>query len=352
MAIKVLIVDDSAVVRNILERELSRAPGIEVVGTAPDPYVARDKIVLLKPDVVTLDVEMPRMDGLTFLRKLMWYHPMPVIIVSSLTREGGDLALQALEAGAVDIARKPVGTYSVGELSLQLVDMIEAAARVKVPRRRGDRPAPLPCPEPLPRARSTDRVVVLGASTGGTQALQVILAALPENAPGMVVVQHMPEHFTRSFAERLDSLCSVKVAEARDGDAISPGQVLIAPGNRHTLLQRSGHRFHVQVKDGPLVCRHRPSVDVLFKSAARQAGRRAVGVLLTGMGADGSAGLLEMRQHGAHTAVQDEKTCIVFGMPREAIRLGAAEHVTPLEQLASKILELATSDTGTAEITG
>jgi two-component system, chemotaxis family, protein-glutamate methylesterase/glutaminase len=339
MKARVLVVDDSAVVRKIFTQELSRDPEIEVVGTAPDPYVARDKIVALKPDVITLDVEMPRMDGLTFLRKLMHYHPMPVIIVSSLTENGGDLAMEALEAGAVEVMCKPGAAYAVGDMSVQLIDKIKAAVRVKVRAPNGVPAAPPAVPR-LSLTRTTNRVVAIGASTGGTEALRVVLAQFPINAPGTLVVQHMPEHFTRAFAERLNGLCTVEVKEAEDGDAVTPGKVLIAPGNRHLVLRRSGAMYHAGVKDGPLVCRHRPSAEVLFNSVAQYAGKNAVGVILTGMGNDGAEGLLKMKQAGAATIAQDEKSCVVFGMPKEAIKCGGASHVESLERIPQRVAEL------------
>lgn len=337
--IRVLVVDDSAVVRDVLARELSRDPQIEVIGTAPDPYVARDRIMQLRPDVVTLDIEMPRMDGVTFLKKLMYYHPLPVIIVSSLTARGGRMALEALQAGAVEVMCKPGSSYSVGDMSVELIDKIKAAARAKVVRTATPEPAaPSRCQA---MTCTTDKVIAIGASTGGTQALQQLLMALPADSPGVMIVQHMPEHFTRSFAERLNTLCAVEVREASDGDSVVPGRVLIAPGNYHMLLQRSGARYRVQVKIGPLVCRHRPSVDVLFKSVARHAGANAVGVILTGMGNDGAAGMREMKQAGARTIAQDEASCVVFGMPKEAILHGGVDHVLPLGRIAQKMLELA-----------
>jgi two-component system, chemotaxis family, protein-glutamate methylesterase/glutaminase len=340
MKTRVLIVDDSAVVRQIFQREISRDPDLEVVGVAPDPYVARDKIVALRPDVVTLDVEMPRMDGITFLRKLMRHYPLPVIIVSSLTQSGGDMALEALDAGAVDVMCKPGAAYTVGDMSVELIDKIKAAARVKV--RRVDETRPVSSAPPrLSLTKTTNKVIAIGASTGGTQALQAVLASMPANAPGIVVVQHMPEHFTKSFAGRLNSLCAMEVKEAEDGDLVTPGRVLIARGNYHILLRRSGAQYHVEVKSGPLYSRHRPSVDVLFKSVARFAGRNAVGAILTGMGKDGAEGLLEMRNAGADTIAQDEASCVVFGMPREAIALGAVDHVVSLESVAGKILAMA-----------
>lgn len=336
---RVLVVDDSAVVRKIFSQELSRDPDIEVVGTAPDPFVARDKIIALKPDVLTLDVEMPRMDGITFLRKLMVHHPMPVIIVSSLTPKGGDLALEALEAGAVEVLCKPGQAYTVGDLSLDLIDKIKAAAGARMG--GGTRPAQPTAPTRLAMTRTTHKVVAIGASTGGTEALREVLQRFPANAPGTLVVQHMPEHFTRAFANRLNSLCAVEVKEAEDGEVVSPGKVLIAPGNYHLLLKRSGAVYCAQVKEGPLVCRHRPSVEVLFQSVAQFAGANAVGAILTGMGADGAGGMLKMKQAGAVTIAQDEASCVVFGMPKEAIRCGAVDHVESLERIAGKILQYA-----------
>jgi two-component system, chemotaxis family, protein-glutamate methylesterase/glutaminase len=341
MTIRVLVVDDSAVVRQIFQRELSRASGLTVVGTAPDPYVARDKIVKLKPDVVTLDIEMPRMDGVTFLRKLMRHYPLPVIVVSSLTPQGGQLALEAIDAGAVDVMSKPGAAYTVGDMSVELVDKIRAAARVKVERVG---PAPRrssPSPQRLSMTRTTNKVVAIAASTGGTQALQDVLLRMPLGAPGILIVQHMPEHFTRSFAERLNELCAIEVKEASDGDSVTSGKGLIAPGNYHMLLRRSGARYYVQVKQGPLVCRHRPSADVLFKSVAKYAGRNAIGAILTGMGGDGAAGMKEMHDAGATTIAQDEASCIVFGMPKEAIECGAVDRVVPLSEIARKVLQAA-----------
>ena len=336
--VKVLIVDDSALVRQVLTAELARDPEIEVVGVAPDPYIARDKIVELRPDVITLDVEMPRMDGITFLRKLMCYYPLPVIIVSSLTPRGGELAMEALDAGAVEVMCKPGPSYAVGDMADQLIDKIKAASRVVVQKRV--KPEARPRAQRLSMTRTTNKVVAIGASTGGTQALQTVLEKLPANSPGIVIVQHMPEQFTRSFADRLNSICDIEVSEARDGDTVVPGRALIAPGNFHMLLRRSGASYFVQVRTGPYVCRQRPSVDVLFKSVAKFAGRNAVGVIMTGMGRDGADGLLEMKQSGAITVAQDKDSCVVFGMPREAIELGAAEHVVPLDDISSAILEL------------
>jgi two-component system, chemotaxis family, protein-glutamate methylesterase/glutaminase len=339
---RVLIVDDSAVVRDIFTRELSRYEEIEVVGSAPDPYVARDLIVKLKPDVITLDIEMPRMDGITFLRKLMHYYPIPVVIVSSLTSKGGSLAFEALEAGAVDVMCKPGSSYTVGDMSVELADKIKAAANVRVVTKKITKNNQFG-KKLLSMTKTTNKVIALGASTGGTQAIEMVLSALPANSPGFVIVQHMPEHFTKCFADRLNQVCSMEVKEAENDDTVTPGRVLIAPGNYHMLLCRSGARYFVQVKAGPLVTRHRPSVNVLFKSVARYAGANAVGVILTGMGADGAQGMLEMKKNGARNIAQDENSSVVFGMPKEAIALNAVDHILPLDFIPQKILELAES---------
>jgi two-component system chemotaxis response regulator CheB len=334
---RVLIVDDSAVVRQIFSRELAKDPEIEVVGAAPDPFVARDLIVQRKPDVVTLDLEMPRMDGITFLRKLMHYYPLPVVVVSSLTPAGGELAMEALAAGAVDVMCKPGAAFTVGNMAAELVGKVKAASHVDLKRRAQQRPAqPLPPPRAL--SRTTNQVLAIGASTGGTVALEVILRAFPVNAPGVVITQHMPEMFTKYFADRLNQVAQIEVREAAEDDSVVPGVALIAPGNKHLLLRRSGARYHVTVRDGPRVNRHRPSVDVMFRSVAQAAGRNAVGVILTGMGGDGAQGLLEMRKAGARTLAQDEASCVVFGMPKVAIELGAAERVVGLDAMAGEIL--------------
>lgn len=338
--IRVLIVDDSAVVRAIFASELSHDPMIEVVGTAPDPYVARDLIVQKSPDVVVLDIEMPRMDGITFLRKLMKYYPLPVIIVSSLTPRGGELAVEALDAGAVEVMCKPGAAYTVGDMAVQLREKIRAAACVKVQKKEFPTTPHQISSTTLALTRTTNKVLAMGASTGGTQALESVLTNLPANCPGIVIVQHMPEHFTRSFAERLNTYCPMEVKEAENNDSVVPGRALIAPGNYHMLLRRSGARYYVEVKSGPLVNRHRPSVDVLFKSVAKYAGRNAIGVIMTGMGNDGAHGLLEVRNAGAETIAQDEASSVVFGMPKEAIALGAASYVRPLDFIPAKILEL------------
>jgi two-component system, chemotaxis family, protein-glutamate methylesterase/glutaminase len=339
---RVLVVDDSAVVRQIFARELAKDPELEVVGSAPDPYVARDLIVQRKPDVLTLDLEMPRMDGITFLRKLMHYHPMPVVVVSSLTPTGGELALEALSAGAVDVMCKPGAAFTVGDMTGQLLEKVKAAAHVDVARhRRAASAPPQPLAAPTALSRTTNQVLAIGASTGGTVALEAILRAMPHGAPGMVITQHMPEQFTRYFADRLNQLARIQVKEGVEGDSVVPGVALIAPGNKHMLLRRSGARYCVSVRDGPRVNRHRPSVDVMFRSVAQCAGRNAIGAILTGMGGDGAQGLLEMRKAGARTLAQDEASCVVFGMPKVAIELGAAEKVVALDQMAGEILRAA-----------
>jgi two-component system chemotaxis response regulator CheB len=334
---KVLIVDDSAIVRKIFNDLIAQTPDLEVVGTAPDPYVARDKIVQCQPDVITLDVEMPRMDGLTFLKKLMHYHPLPVIIVSSLTQKGSQMALEALEYGAVEVLAKPGGAFSVGDLGKQLLDKIRAAAKIRMEKRNDNSPPPPPPTKVAPLTQTTNKIIAIGASTGGTEAIKEVLLRLPPNVPGVVIVQHMPPKFTTAFAERLDKMCALEVREAQDGDSVLTGRALIAPGNYHMLLRRSGARYYVQVKDGPPVHHQRPSVDVLFNSTAQTAGANALGVILTGMGGDGADGLLAMKEKGAYTIAQDEATCVVFGMPKEAIKKGAAQKVMPLLRISDEI---------------
>lgn len=343
--IRVLVVDDSAIVRKVFSEELSKEKDITVIGTAPDPYVARDKIVKLKPDVVTLDIEMPRMDGLTFLKKIMTYAPLPVIIVSSLSREGSKVALEALALGALEVVSKPTASYSVGDLSIQLADKIRAVSTVKVSARNYDHGERNPVREKANLGshaliKTTNKIIAIGASTGGTEALREVLTRMPRNAPGILVVQHMPAKFTTSFAERLDSLCEMSVKEAVDGDTVTNGQVLIAPGNFHMLLKRSGARYYVSVKTGPMVHHQRPAVDVLFKSVAKYAGANALGIVLTGMGADGADGLVQMKAAGAMTIAQDEESCVVFGMPKEAIKTGAVDKVVPLIRVAQTALNM------------
>lgn len=348
--IRVLVVDDSCVVRQTLAEVLASHPRIEIMGTAADPFIAAQKIAQEVPDVIVLDVEMPRMDGITFLGKIMEQHPIPVVICSTLTAGRSETALKALEYGAVEIIDKPkLGTKQfLQESSVRICDVVLAAAMVKlkpiqhdrwvVPKLTADAVLSLGN-KSRAMVETTDKVVAVGASTGGTEALRVFLQDLPPDAPGIVIVQHMPENFTRAFAQRLDSLCRVGVKEAETNDSVIRGRVLIAPGNRHLLLKRSGARYYVEVKDGPLVCRHRPSVDVLFRSVARYAGKNAVGVIMTGMGDDGSRGMKEMKNAGATmTIAQDEESSVIFGMPKEAIKLGAVDKVLPLAQIARQVV--------------
>lgn len=341
--IRVLVVDDSAVVRKVLTTELSRCPDIEVVGSAIDPYAAREKIAQLRPDVLTLDIEMPRMDGLSFLAKLMKHFPIPTVVVSSLTPENSETALRALSLGAIAVVPKPGGSYSLPDVGRELASAIRTASVANVAPRAAPTPA---VPATVARVSgrgplllTSHKVLAIGASTGGTKAIEVVLTALPADTPGTVIVQHMPEGFTRSFAERLNGICQMQVREARDGDAVVPGVALIAPGNYHMVLQQSGARYLVRIKDGPPVHHQRPAVDVLFQSVARNAGRNAVGVILTGMGADGAKGLLAMREAGARTIAEHERSCVVYGMPKEAIKLGAAEEIIPLPNVAQSILD-------------
>ena len=347
--IKVLIVDDSAVVRQTLQSILQTDPDIEVLGTAADPYFAAKKIANEIPDVITLDIEMPRMDGLTFLKKLMAQHPIPVVVISSLTEKGTETALKALEYGAVEIITKPhMHTKEFFEESkIKICDTVKAASKAHISRKKiiappGVEPkhsadVMLSAPKNHSMIKTTEIVVAVGASTGGTDALRIFLESLPPDVPGIVIVQHMPENFTRSFANRLNDLCKIVVKEAENGESVLRGKALIAPGNKHMLLKRSGARYYVVVQDGPLVNRHRPSVDVLFRSTAQYAGSNAIGIIMTGMGDDGARGLLEMRNAGAKTIAQDEKSCVVFGMPKEAISMGAADAVLPLIKISSQI---------------
>ena len=348
--IRVLIVDDSAVVRQTLEEVLSSDHEIEVMATASDPFIAAEKILLEVPDVIMLDVEMPRMDGVTFLQKIMTQHPIPVVICSSLTDSGSETALKALEYGAVEIIQKPrIGTRQfLEEARVRICDAVKAAAIAKLKRKDEAVRHPVPkfsadviLEKPMSHAmaKTTEKVVVVGASTGGTEALSNFLQAMPLDAPGIVIVQHMPEHFTRAFAARLDSICRISVKEAESNDTIIRGRALIAPGNHHLLLKRSGARYYVEIKDGPLVSRHRPSVDVLFRSAARYAGRNTIGVIMTGMGDDGAHGMLEMKEAGAFNIAQDEESCVVFGMPKKAIELNAVDRVLSLNVIPATVLQ-------------
>jgi len=346
--IKVLVVDDSALIRSILSEIVNKQPDMEVVGTAPNPLVAREKIKELNPDVLTLDVEMPKMDGLAFLEKLMRLRPMPVVMVSSLTEKSSGITLRALELGAVDFVTKPkVGICDwLQEYAQELTDKIRVAAKARVRRLATPQPQPvdkklnadvvLPAEHRLNYA-TTEKVIVVGASTGGTEALKEFLIGMPADSPGILITQHMPETFTRTFAKRLDTLCSLSVKEAEDGDRVLPGHAYVAPGNRHLLLQRSGANYVVQLLDGPPVSRHRPSVNVLFRSAANCAGKNALAIIMTGMGDDGASGMLELHQAGAYTMAQDELSCVVFGMPREAIALGGVDEIVPLGDISRRV---------------
>lgn len=345
MGLKVLVVDDSAVVRQTLSEILLADKDIDEVVTAQDPYVAAARLKQFIPDVITLDVEMPRMDGLSFLQKLMSQHPLPVIMCSSLTETNSETALRAMEYGAVDIIQKPrMDTKRfLDESRVLICDAVKGAAKARVQRqsrktikadKKNNADVILTKASNKAMIQTTDTVVAVGASTGGTEALKTFIEMLPADFPGVVIVQHMPEHFTRSFAERLDSLSRMTVKEAANNDTVMKGRVLLAPGNKHMLLQRSGARYYVTVKDGPLVSRHRPSVDVLFRSAARYAGRNAVGVIMTGMGDDGAKGMLEMKEAGAVTIAQDEKSCVVFGMPKVAIEIGGVSEIVSLGKIA------------------
>ena len=349
--IRVLIIDDSASVRQALTHVLEQDPEIEVMGAASDPFMAAKKIQEEIPDVITLDVEMPRMDGITFLRKIMSQKPIPVVMCSSLTEEGSETLMQALEAGAVDIILKPkIGAADhLAESSTRIREAVKGAAVARLGQSRRSTAASgptakltadavLPPPSGRAMAKTTEMVACIGASTGGTEALRALLERLPANSPGIVIVQHMPEKFTAAFAKRLNSLCEVEVKEAVHGDPVLRGHVLIAPGDRHMMLERQGARYHVAVREGPLVSRHRPSVDVLFRSAARAAGANAMGVILTGMGDDGARGMNEMHQAGAYTVAQDEASSIVFGMPKKAIAHGGVDRILPLDQIAREIL--------------
>ena len=357
--IKVLIVDDSALVRQTIASILESDPEIEIMGTAADPYYAAAKIAKEIPDVITLDIEMPKMDGLTFLKKIMTQHPIPVVVISSLTAHGTETGMKALEYGAVEIITKPqMDTKQFIEDSrIRICDVVKAAASARVKRRvvgatestmkvqpKYSADVMIPAaPTQTSMLKTTDVVLAVGASTGGTEALKVFLEALPLDSPGIVIVQHMPEKFTKSFADRLNETCKITVKEAEDGDTVINGRALIAPGNFHMLLKRSGARYYVEVKEGPLVNRHRPAVDVLFRSTARYAGRNAIGIIMTGMGDDGAKGLLEMKEAGAKTIAQDERSCVVFGMPKEAIKLGAANKILPLDEIAGYAISLAKS---------
>jgi two-component system chemotaxis response regulator CheB len=372
MSIRVLVVDDSNLARRVIQGELNKDAEIQVVGTAKDPLEASERIEELLPDVLTLDLELPKMDGLTFLRSLMRHHPMPVVIVSAYTQKGSRLALEALEAGAVDIVPKPGSATSLVEMAAELVAKVKAASQARVAGMNGGaetraatarsgaaRPAPLARPgaaprpggmrparepvqvlPPLGRTLSADRLIAIGSSTGGTQALQYILSRLPADMPPILIVQHMPPGFTNAFAGRLNQLSQLEVKEAEHNDTASPGRVLLAPGALHMVLHRTGSRYWVEITDGPRVCRQKPSVEVLYRSVAKVAGRGAIGAILTGMGGDGSEGMLAMKQAGAVTIAEHESTCVVFGMPKEAIKLGGVDHVVPLHNIPEMLVRL------------
>ena len=332
--IRVLVVDDSAIVRKILTTKLASDPEIQVVGAAPDPYIAREMIAREKPDVLTLDIEMPRMNGLTFLKKLMTHCPIPVVIVSSLSVRGSQTALTAIDYGAVEVLAKPSSAYSLDVMADEIVIKVKAAAAAKVRKLQLTKTH-------IQRhqlSETTNRIIAIGASTGGTKALEDVLIALPSNAPGIVIVQHMPAGFTKSFADRLNEQCEVQVIEAQGDEIVSPGRVIIAQGDRHMMLKHNGVDYAVKIKNAPRVSRHRPSVDVLFNSVAKAAGKNAVGVIMTGMGDDGAQGLLAMKEAGAAaTIAQDEESCVVFGMPKEAIAAGAVDHVMPLNRISREM---------------
>lgn len=342
--IKVLVVDDSAMIRGILADGLAKDPRIEVVGVAADPYIARDKIVALKPDVLTLDVEMPRMDGLEFLRKLMAQYPLPVVMVSALTEKGKKITIEALEAGAVDFVSKPKADVERGlnEMMIELRTKVKLAASANVSHyKRNRREVPLTTlSAPGALAETTDKIIVIGASAGGTEAIKDVITRFPAATPGIVIVQHMPEGFTKMFAERLNGLCQMYVKEAADGDRVMPGSILIAPGSYQMSVIRSGGFYRVKCEKSEKVCGHCPSVEVLMKSAAVCAGANAVGVMLTGMGSDGAGGLKAMRDAGAHTIAQNEESCVVFGMPRAAIAAGGVEHILHIDDIPGKVLNL------------
>jgi two-component system chemotaxis response regulator CheB len=337
--IKVLVIDDSAVARTMISRELSKDPEIEVIGTATDPFVARDRILDLNPDVLTLDIEMPRMDGLTFLKRLMEFHPLPVVIVSSLTPRGSNLALDALSEGAVEVVSKTMAAYTIGDIGPELIAKVKIAAKTKVTKKINNNRT-TEKQQALSHLKTTQKMVVIGASTGGVHAIRSLLLNMPNEVPGILVVQHMPAQFTKAFAERLNDEAKLKVSEAKDGDIIRPGCALIAPGNCHMAVRRSGHLLETKIFTAERVSGHRPSVDVLFNSVAENVGQNAVGVILTGMGADGAQGLLKMKSSGALTIAQNEESCVVFGMPKEAIQLGAVDHIVSLQEIPNKIIQL------------
>jgi two-component system chemotaxis response regulator CheB len=351
MTIKVVIVDDSALIRSVMTEIISSQPDMQVVGVAPDPLVARELIKQTNPDVLTLDVEMPKMDGLDFLERLMRLRPMPVVMVSSLTERGSEITLRALELGAVDFVTKPKISIQSGmrEYAELITDKIRAASRARLrPRAVPGAAGPVALPALKNPLTSSEKLIIIGASTGGTEAIREFLMQMPSDCPGILITQHMPEGFTSSFAKRLDSLCKISVREAAGEERVLPGHAFIAPGHSHLMLARSGANYMTRIEQGEPVNRHRPSVDVLFRSAAKAAGKNAVGVILTGMGKDGAAGMLEMKQAGAYNYAQDEASCVVFGMPREAIAMGAHHEVAPLHELPGRVLEYLATQGGRA----
>jgi two-component system chemotaxis response regulator CheB len=337
---KVLVVDDSALVRKVLGEEISKFPDFSVVGSAIDPYDAREKIFQLNPDILTLDLEMPRMDGLSFLSRLMKFHPMPVVVVSSQAQEGSRAAMAALQLGAVGIVPKPGSQFSIPDVAHNLVHALRAAATVTMEKLQSSisDSGPDTTIPPIRLLKTTHKVIAIGASTGGTQAIEAVMREMPADSPGTIIVQHMPQAFTKAFADRLNKICLMEVREAHDCDDITPGNALIAPGDKHMVLVKNGARYQVRIKDGPRVHFQRPSVDVLFQSVALNSGQNAIGVILTGMGSDGAKGMLAMHAHGAHTIAQDEKSCVIYGMPKEAVELGGVDEVLPLSQIAGAIL--------------
>jgi len=336
--INVLIVDDSAIVRKVIKAELEKHNDINVVGVAPDPYIARDKILKLKPDVITLDVEMPRMDGITFLKKLMASHPIPTIVISSVTPAGGEMALEALDAGAVDVLCKPSDAYSVGQLGKDIIQKVRAASLARLQPIKSYKKVST---KQTSLKQTTNKIIAIGASTGGVDALCRVITKMPALSPGILIVQHMPAQFTSSFAQRLNGISQMDVKEAVNGDSVLNGQVLLAPGGYHMVLKRSGAKYYVEVKRGPQVCHQCPSVEVLFHSVSQIAGANSIGVMLTGMGDDGAKAMVELHNNGAKTIAQDEKSCVVFGMPKRAIELGAADHICSLDDIAQKITLIA-----------
>ncbi len=343
MSVKVFIVDDSALVRKVLSTQLQKADGIDVIGTAADPYEARDKIVVNKPDVMILDIEMPKMDGLTFLSKLMKSFPIPVIIVSSLSKQGSDVAIRALELGAAGVMAKPSGSFTVVDMIDDLVDKIKEASMISAStlKRRAEEKKDVAKIQVASNSvfKTTDKIIAIGSSTGGTEAVKDVLRALPREMPPIIITQHMPPNFTKSWAERMNSLSLIEVREATHGEEVTAGKALVAPGGYHMVLRRNGARYYVELNEDPQVHHQRPAADVMFESVAKYAGRNAIGVIMTGMGRDGATGLKQMKDAGAYTIAQDEKSCVVFGMPKVAIEEGAVMEIAPLDKIAEALVK-------------